>query len=109
MGGQLKNAQKSLNTLYRSSYHSKWKSLHKFWVEWTQNADNLLSKYLENKNNPDLDEEEEQIQEFEDLTLEQEELLEDDTDDFLEKFGDVMQDLMTMGNTMHAQSVHGSN
>merc|ERR1712039_148931 len=36
--GNLKTAQKKLNTLYDPSYRSKWKSLHHFWKEWTERA-----------------------------------------------------------------------
>ena len=66
--GNLKTAQKKLNNLYTASYRSKWKSLHHFWKEWSENATILKQKYEEN--------EEEKENEFIDLTLTEEENLE---------------------------------
>ena len=74
MMGQLRTAEKKLNALYDNSYPARWKSLHYFWVDWKQNAEQLLREY-ELKKNGDLPNEDDD-EEFEDLSLEEEEHLE---------------------------------
>eukprot|EP01083_Nonionella_stella_P239003 837014_1 len=85
---QLNSAKRKLNKLYHSSYRAKWKSLHSFWVKWTQFAEDK-EKELEQKT-----EHEEEQEEFDDLVLAEEEALEDDCDDFLQKFEEAMTDIM---------------
>eukprot|EP01084_Bolivina_argentea_P104479 187073_1 len=103
---QLRQTKKKLDSLYRPSYHAKWKSLHHFWVEWNEYAENLLQKYKDKKNGiDDMDDE----NKFDDLTVQQEINLEDDADDFLQKFEETMDELLAASASIRTSSIHPSN
>ena len=77
MMGQLRTAEKKLNSLYDQTYHARWKSLHYFWVDWKQHAEMLLHEHKSKKEgNEEAMDNEDDDEPFDELTLEEEEKLE---------------------------------